>query len=207
VNRRIAEVLSVALQPLTVPTLITAILFYITPEATNVPKSAKWSLLLLVMLTTFLVPVISMVGMKMTSSISSFKMPDKKERIMPFSIISSFYLMTALFFHHKLNVDYLLVGTMAIIALCVIVLTIITVFWKISAHITGLAGMLAMIVVLAIKFDFNTLIYPMIVTIMACGAVGTARLSLDAHKPSEIYGGFVFGFAFCFIAYYYVLLI
>ncbi len=126
---------------------------------------------------------------------------------MPFSIISSFYLMTALFFHHKLNVDYLLVGTMAIIALCVIVLTIITVFWKISAHITGLAGMLAMIVVLAIKYDFNILIYPMIVTIMACGAVATARLSLGAHKPSEIYGGFIYGFSFCFIAYYYVLLI
>ncbi len=195
------------LQPLIVPTFITAILFYLTPEATSVPKSAKWSLLLLVMLTTFLVPMISIIGMKWTSSIKSFRMPDKKERIMPFTIISSFYLMTALFFHHKLNVDFLLVGTMAIIALCVIVLTVITVFWKISAHLTGLAGMLAIIVVLSIKFDFNSLIYPMIATIMACGALATARLSLEAHKPSEIYGGFFFGFTFCFLGYYYILLI
>lgn len=199
-------VLSVVFQPLIVPSLMIFLLFYIVPGATSVPGEAKWSLLLLIMLTTFVIPFISVVGMRMTSAIQCFYMLDRKERIVPFTVIAIFYLMTSAFFYIKLNVDNLLVCTLTMITACLFLLTVITIFWKISAHVTGLSGLLAIILVLGIKFNSSDLLYPMIFSILICGAVSSARLYLNAHKPSEILGGFLLGFSFCFSIYYYLLI-
>lgn len=124
---------------------------------------------------------------------------------MPFSMVSIFYLITSGFFYFKLNVDALFVYTLIVITICVWVLTLITLFWRISAHITGLAGLLAIIIVLALKFTTNSLLYPLIGSVLLCGAVSSARLYLDAHKPLEVVGGFVLGFSFCFMAFYFYL--
>lgn len=204
-NRKLALALSVIFQPLAVPSIIILVLFYVVPEATAVPQGAKWSILLLISLTTFFIPLLGLIGMRMTTTIRCFQMPDKKERIMPFSLIAGFYVMTSSFFYIKLNVDSLLVGTMGMITACLILLTIITVFWKISAHATGLSGLLAVISVLHLKYHSTDLLYPLIFSLLLCGAVGSARLYLDAHKPSEVYGGFVLGYVFCFSVFYYLI--
>ncbi|MFC4871593.1 PA-phosphatase [Negadavirga shengliensis] len=203
--RKLALALSVVFQPLMVPSVIISVLFYVVPEATAVPSGAKWSILLLISLTTFFIPLLGIIGMRMTTTIRCFQMPDKKERLMPFSLISVFYIMTSVFFYIKLNVDSLLVGTMFMVTSCLILLTLVTAFWKISAHVTGLSGLLAVIVVLHLKFHSSDLLYPLILALLICGAVGSARLYLNAHKPSEVYGGFVLGFAFCFLVYSYLI--
>lgn len=205
-NKSIALALSVVFQPLTMPTLICAVILFVVPEATSIPGTAKWSLLLLISLTTLVIPLLSLLGMKMTESINSFQMPDKKERILPFSLISLFYVMTAAFFYYRIMVDQLILTTLIMITACLVLLTCITYFWKISSHLTGIAGLLAAIVVLSMKYGVGALFYPFIFSVIACGAVGTARLALHAHKPLEVYGGFVLGFGWSFCVYYYVLI-
>jgi membrane-associated phospholipid phosphatase len=55
--------------------------------------------------------------------------------------------------------------------------------------IGGLAGLIGyMIVHMQINLEFY-----LILTILAAGLVGTARLILGAHKPFEIYTGFLIG--------------
>src|SRR5690606_17236647 len=132
-----------------VPSLVITLLFYAIPESTTVPADAKWSLLLLVTVTTLFIPMFSVMGMKMTSMIPNIFMVSKRERILPFSMISFFYVITSGFFFFKLPVDPLLVFTLMLITACVLALTLITLFWRISAHTTGLGGLLAIIIVLA----------------------------------------------------------
>lgn len=198
--------LSVVFQPLTMPTLICAVILFVVPEATSIPGKAKWSLLLLISLTTLVIPLLSLLGMKLTDTINSYHMPDKKERILPFSLISLFYAMTAAFFYYRIRIDNLILTTLVMISACLILLTCITYFWKISSHLTGMAGLLASVVVLSMKYGVQTLFYPFIFSVIACGAVGTARLALNAHKPLEVYGGFMLGFSWSFCVYYYVLI-
>lgn len=205
-NKSIALALSVVFQPLVMPTLICAVILFVVPEATSIPGTAKWSLLVLISLTTLVIPLLSILGMKMTDSINSLHMPDKRERILPFSLISVFYVMTSAFFHYRISVDELILTTLIMITTCLILLTCITYFWKISSHLTGVAGLLALIVVLSMKYGTDALFYPFILSVFTCGAVGTARLALNAHKPIEVYGGFMFGFCWSFFAYYYVLI-
>ena len=129
-------------------------------------------------------------------------MVTKKERLLPFFMVTLFYIITSVFFYLRLYVDPLVVFSLIVISGCVLILTIITCFWRISAHITGLAGLLAIIAVLALKFPSQSLIYTLIAGTMVCGSVGSARLYLGAHTPSEILGGFVLGFFLCFGAFY-----
>lgn len=203
--KKIATVLTIVFQPLIVPSLVIALLFYGIPESTSVPAEAKWSLLLLIAVTTLFIPMFSVMGMKMTSMIPSLYMVSKKERILPFSMISFFYVITSVFFYFKLQVDPLMVFTLILITICVLVLTFITVFWRISAHTTGLGGLVAIIIALGQKFPNHSLLYPLIGAIILCGAVGSARLFLNAHKPAEIFAGIVLGFTVCFAGYYFYL--
>lgn len=192
-------------QPLIIPSLVVALMFYVVPEATSVPAANRWSLWLLIMETTLLIPMLSVIGMRMTSLISSIHMVKRKERVWPFAITTFFYLMTTAFFYLRLNGDSLLVFSLSTITLCIFILTVITYFWKISAHLTGLSGLLAILLVMASKFPSHSLLYLILVGVMLCGLVGSARLYLDAHKPSEILGGFILGFSVCLIAFVYYL--
>jgi membrane-associated phospholipid phosphatase len=203
VYRKIAIFLTVVFQPLIVPSLVVALLFYVIPESTSVPVGNRWSIWLLVMETTLLIPLLSVVGMRMTSFLPSLQMVTKEERVWPFSVTALFYLMTWAFFYFKLNIDPLLVFSLGVITLCVVLLTLVTYFWKISAHLTGLSGLLAIIMILAQKFPAYPLLYTLMGAVFLCGLVASARLYLDAHRPSEILGGFVLGFFVCFFAFYW----
>lgn len=199
--RKTALFLTVVFQPLIVPSLVVALLFYAIPESTSVPTGNRWSIWLLVMETTLLIPMLSVIGMRMTSFIPSLQMATREQRVWPFSVTALFYLMTWGFFYFKLNIDPLLVFSLGVITVCVVLLTAITYFWKISAHLTGLSGLLAIIAVLAQKFPAHPLLYPLIGAVILCGLVASARLYLDAHKPVEILGGFILGFSVCFLAF------
>ncbi|EON79429.1 hypothetical protein ADIS_0119 [Lunatimonas lonarensis] len=206
-DRKIAWILSVVFQPLLMPSLIVAVLMYLVPEATATPNSAKWSLLLLVGLTTCVIPLISMVGMRLTYSIDSFHLPSRQQRVIPFSLVTVFYGMTATFFYLRLNVDELISFTLTLITVCLGLLTVITFFWKISAHATAVAGVSAIMCVLLMRFESAVLFYPFLASILVAGAVSSARLALDVHNPAEILGGFLLGFLLCFSGYYFQLML
>jgi membrane-associated phospholipid phosphatase len=205
VDKKIALGLSVVLQPLAMPTFISVVILYLVPQSTSIPDAAKGSLLILITLTTLVIPLLSIAGMKFTKSIESFEMPEKRERILPFSLISVFYLMTSFFFYFRIRVDQLVLTTLLMVTACLMLITLITYFWKISAHLAGIGGLLAVIVLLSMKYGTGSLFYPFLLTILACGALGSARLALDAHKPLEVYGGFILGFLWSGAFYYYIL--
>lgn len=192
-------------QPLLIPSMMVLTLFYIVPEATVVPGEAKWSIALLVGFTTFLVPLLGLVGMRFSDLIHSFHLPEKRERLVPFVLVSVFYCMTSGFFYWKLNVDELLIATLGLATFSLMALTAVTYFWKISAHQTALGGWVALVAVLSVKFYSPPMFYYLLVIIVISGLVGTARLYLNAHKPLEVYAGFALGFGINFSVLYSLL--
>ncbi|AWW29867.1 PA-phosphatase [Echinicola strongylocentroti] len=204
--RKIALILSVLFQPLVVPTMVFALVLYLIPDATHVPDEIKGSMLLMVVVTTWLIPMLSVFGLRYMSAIPSIHMAGKKDRFVPFVMVSVFYVMVTYFFYARLNYDELIVYSLIAITGTIILLTLVTFFWKISAHLTGLSGLLAITIVMSWKYPSSQLLYPMIFTVMLCGIVGSCRLYLNAHRPGELIAGFCLGFATCFISFYYFLL-
>jgi membrane-associated phospholipid phosphatase len=100
--------------------------------------------------------------------------------------------------------DPILWQALSLMTLAVIGLTIVTFFWKMSAHMTGAGGLLAVVLVLGYKFQTFEVLYPLICSLVLVGAIGTSRLYLEAHRPIEIYVGLSFGFLVCFLGFSWI---
>jgi membrane-associated phospholipid phosphatase len=205
VYRKIALTVSYVIQPLLIPTLVFTFLIYGAPQLVKVSFFDKRFLLFMVFMTTFMIPLLSIVMMKLTKNIVSFHMESKDERVFPFSMISLFYMITTYLFYMKFQVDPALILALAVITITVILLTSITFFWKISAHMTGIAGLAGIVIAIALKYPSTDYLAVLLSTIFLTGLTGTSRLYLNAHTPLEISLGVLLGFSTCFGAFYWIL--
>jgi membrane-associated phospholipid phosphatase len=199
-----ALVLSVVFQPLLIPTLVFGLILYAVPEATSIPAEFKDRIFFLIVLSTLLIPMITIIGLRLSGTLKSLHMKEIQDRVIPFSITSVYYLLTVYFLYQKTELDPILWQTLSLITIAVIGLTIVTFFWKMSAHMTGTGGLLAVVLILGFKFHTFQVLYPLILSILLVGAIGSARLYLGAHKPLEIYAGFFFGFLVCFLGFNWI---
>jgi hypothetical protein len=78
-------------------------------------------------------------------------------------------------------------------ALAVIVTLLITIKWKVSAHLVGIGGIIGLILVLTVFYHINLFFY-LVISLILAGWVAFARLSLDAHTPGQVYIGLAVGF-------------
>ena len=199
-----ALVLSVVFQPLLIPTLVFGLILYAVPEATSIPAEFKDRIFFLIVLSTLLIPMITIIGLRLSGTLKSLHMKEIQDRVIPFSITSVYYLLTVYFLFQKTELDPILWQTLSLITLAVIGLTVVTFFWKMSAHMTGSGGLLAVVLILGFKFHTFQVLYPLILSLLLVGAIGSARLYLGAHKPLEIYAGFFFGFLVCFLGFNWI---
>lgn len=199
-----ALVISVVFQPLLIPTLVFGLILYAVPEATSIPAEFKDRIFFLILLSTLLIPMITIIGLRLSGTLKSLHMKAIQDRVIPFSITSAYYLLTVYFLYQKAELDPILWQALSLMTLAVIGLTIITFFWKMSAHMTGAGGLLAVVLVLGYKFQTFEVLYPLLCSLLLVGAIGTSRLYLEAHRPIEIYVGLFFGFLVCFFGFYWI---
>jgi membrane-associated phospholipid phosphatase len=192
-------------QPLAMPSLIFLFLLYGMEESNVATGGNRDQVISVVVVNTLVLPLFMILILRITNVLSSVKMEDKKDRLLPFAIVSILYFITTYLFYIKLWLDFTLVFALFVMTFCLILLTSITVFWKISAHMTGVAGLLAIVLVMSIKYPLVGLLYPLISVTLLTGAIASARLYLNAHSPLEIVGGFLLGFTVCFSSFYYLL--
>ncbi len=188
-------------QPLIITVIAFGLILYTVPEATSLPATFKKTIYYLIVLSTLVIPIITIFGLKLSGTLKSLHMETIQDRIIPFSITSIYYLLTLYFLYKKAEIDPILWQVLAVISVVVIGLTVITFFWKMSAHMTGMGGLLAIVIVLGMKFPTFKVLYPLLLAISLNGIVGSSRLYLEAHRPIEIYVGLIFGFTLCFIGF------
>lgn len=203
--RSIALVISVVFQPLLMPTLVFGLIFFGVPQATTIPEEFKLRLFYLIVLSTLLIPMITVVALRLSGMIKSLHFPEVKDRTIPFLIVSLYFILTTYFLHQRVEFDPILWNGMAVITLSVIALTVITWFWKMSAHMTGAGGLVAVVIVLGLKFHAFEILYPLLLSLILSGAIASSRLYLQAHRPPEVYAGFFTGLVICWAGFSWIL--
>jgi hypothetical protein len=201
VRRIPAKIISYAFHPLLMPTYLFIIIVLFLPDALQ-PMSMKVMLyvLLLVFITTFLIPLFSMLGLRSALNISSLHLEKRKERILPFSFITLFYGLTTYLFHTKIEVNGFLLSILLGATAVVGIITIITLFHKISVHAAGVGCMLGSMLGMIYRYPTHYLLWQFCAVILLAGIILSARLSLNAHTGSEVYSGFILGFTACFLS-------
>jgi hypothetical protein len=204
VVRKLALLLSVVFQPLLMPSLVFGLLFFAVPQASSIPESFKVRLFYLIGASTLLIPMVLMLGLRWSGLVKSLHFEEKSDRRIPFILVTLFYLLTTYFLKEKTELDPILWQGMGVITFSVALLTGVTFFWKMSAHTTGIGGVLGVLAVFGMYFPSLDLAYLLVATLLLGGLIASARLYLDAHRPAEVYVGLLVGFAICWIGFMWI---
>ncbi len=199
--RSVALAISVVFQPLLMPTLVFGMILFGVPEATSIPEEFKERIYFLIILCTLVIPMITIIGLRISGTVKSLHMPEIGDRRVPFMITALYFLLTTWFLQQKTEIDPAVWLGMAVISASVLILTGVSFFWKMSAHMTGLGGLFAVVLVLGNKFSTFEVLYPLLLVLVLCGLVASSRLMLQAHRPLEIYVGWAAGFFVCWLGF------
>ncbi|MFM2251498.1 MAG: hypothetical protein RLZZ358_2428 [Bacteroidota bacterium] len=202
--RKLALFLSVVFQPLLMPSLVFGLLFFGVPQATSLPEVFKVRIFYLIVTATLLIPIVLMLGLRWSGYVKSLHFEEKSDRRVPFILVTLFYVLTTYFLKEKTELDPILWQGMAVITAAVALLTGVTYFWKMSAHLTGIGGVLAVTGILGLYFPSVTVAYLLVATLVLGGGIASSRLYLDAHRPAEVYVGLLVGFVTCWIGFSWI---
>ncbi len=180
---------------------LVAILFLYAPSVVQPVSAASIKpILFIVFVLTYVVPLISIGMLKLTSSISSMKLSDRRERLMPFLFVTVYYALTTYLFANKVVLGNTLIVIFSTITFIIFLVTVITKFYKISAHSAGAWGMVGFMFGLHFKYPDSQLFMPILITIVLAGIINAARLSLNEHNLTEIFWGSIMGLLVSFSA-------
>lgn len=191
--------ISVVFHPLLLPTFMFFVIFKYVPQAFRpLSEEAAPYILLALTTTTFVIPALSMLALRLTGTIKSLHMEGRDERLIPFIFISVFYGITTYMFYTKISINPVLVLLLLITTLLIVLVTAITFFWKISIHSAGMGGATGFMLALAQLFPGSPLLGPFIAAVLLLGWIMTARLVLNSHSPTQVFAGAGLGFLFCY---------
>ena len=212
--RFLAYFFSIVFHPLLMLTYMLTILLIVNPYLFGPTITQRSDVLVLVVfLSTFLIPAFAVFLMSALGLISSIELKDRQERIGPYIITGVFYLWV---FRNLLdNPDMPLAFKIFTLGATIglFLAFFVNLFSKVSMHATGMGVLLGMVVITMLKFSYENFTLQLggntfqmsihtilLLVIILCGIVGTARLFLGAHDPKDLYGGFVIGFGTQFLA-------
>ncbi len=195
--RTVSRVLSFVFHPLLFTTYLVLLLGLFMPRFLLIPAEAIWRFAGFVAVITFVFPAANLVMLKAFGTISSLEMQSRRDRIVPFVMITLFYGVVCAMFFYKVSVNVNFNKLMLIAASMTAVATVATFFFKISIHSLAMGGAIGIVLPLN-KAGEGVLLYPIVAMILLGGLVMSARLYLQAHTVREVgYGaavGFLVGF-------------
>lgn len=199
-NNRIATILSVVFHPLIITTYLFGLLFFIVPDLMGVGAlelSSLASLLLLICLNTFILPTIVMYYFYRLGIVSTLHVDSLRERRLPYLVCAIIYAIATYVFGWKLQPIAELAPQIAIllgsVTVSLILVSAISLSWKISAHATGMGGAMGILTGMLIRFDEPLLLAPLLILVLINGFLLSARLYLNAHTPQQIIAGVACG--------------
>lgn len=205
--KTLANIVSYVFHPAFLPAVMTVVLYKLAPQSFagfNILDFSKYPFPLIapIVLSTVFFPLLSVVLMKALGFIESIKMENPKDRIIPLIATMTFYFWTYNVMSNT-NAPFLLRVLLLASFWSVIAIFMINIFFKISMHTTAAGGAVAMIVALMLYSPVN-MVLALFITIIIAGIIGTARLILSAHNQSQVWLGYIVGFAVQMVAYWYL---
>lgn len=189
----ISVFLSWVLVPLFMP--IFGLLFAFTLSILDyAPMATKMSFISITALLTIGIPGLLIFFLKKAGIVHDIGLNGRKERLIPYIILIACYLANAWFFNYKGAPSWLVMFFVAG-AVGGLVNLIINFWWKISAHAAGVAGVVAMLIrIESFGFPHTGIHTWLLISIICCGLLGSARIWLGRHTIGQVMAGYAVGF-------------
>lgn len=190
--RILSKALSTIFHPMMIPTIGLFLIFNLGGHFAYLPIELKRNVYLIIFLSTCILPLSLIPLFILLGLVKTVYMRERKERILPtFFTIIFFFL--GYFFLSRISIMPSFIEHFMLATIVVIIIALgITFFWKISMHMLGIGGLTGAILALSIRFGVDSwLALPIL--ILLGGMLGSSRLYLNAHTPSQVHAGYLLG--------------
>lgn len=189
-KKHIAKSISYALHPLLMPLYAMLLILYASFFGFFVSLPVKKLILYAVVASTIMLPIAFILLLRSTGVLSNIHLKEKRERVSPILFTAFAMYLCHLIMRQIPNLHPIYSRAMLWLMLLLLLLAIITRFWKISLHMAGIGGLVA----LAFSLSLVSWFFPLF--ILFSGILGSSRLYLKAHNLMQISAGFLLGFGF-----------
>ncbi|MDA3954655.1 MAG: hypothetical protein PF485_13485 [Bacteroidales bacterium] len=197
-----ARIFSILFHPLLLPSIGIIILYNSGSVLEYLPFQAKKIILLVVAVSTFVLPLTFVPFFIFQKIIKNMQMQNNKERLIPFFVSFALYFF-CFYLLRRLGAPQTITKFILAASCSVLILFLLSFKWKISAHATGIGGFTGALIAISFRLNVN-LEYFIITAIIVSGIVGYSRLMLKSHEPYQIYIGWLTGFCTSlFIIYFF----
>ncbi|MFN2379500.1 MAG: phosphatase PAP2 family protein [Bacteroidales bacterium] len=190
--RLISQVVSILFHPVFMPLYGLLIIFFAPTIFIYIPGNIKRVLFMLVLINMMVVPLAMLPLFRYRNIISSYSLTDAGERVMPLALGLLMYILTTIIFF-SYQIPALIKSFILAASVVVFILLMVTLIWKISIHSAGMGGLLATVMALSVRMGAPLTVW-LAALILLSGVVMASRLYLGAHKPGQVYWGFLTGF-------------
>ncbi len=194
----IYKFISYVLHPLLFSFMGSFLYLYLTPK--HIVKQQEYIILLIVFISTYIVPILLLALLKRVNLIKDYHLRSIDERKFPilFFIMLSFLIGRAMLSIHI--ADLLAFSFFGVAFALSFTYLLFNIKIKTSLHTLGIGGIIGFVMVMSYEYrlNFNSLIAGLFVI---AGLIGLSRLALNAHRPKEIYIGFLLGLISQFISF------
>lgn len=188
---KIAQLISAISQPLLFPSYGMLLLFQ-TGNFVYFNTQYKAYSILSVFILTAVIPFTAILILKKAKLVTSFQLEQRKERTLPYIFVILSYLATILFLY-RIFMPLYVVALMVGVLISTIIIMLLNLKWKVSAHLSAIGGLSAAIVVVSYRLGINPVGLLSAAFVLA-GLIATSRIQLKAHTLLQTLVGFGIGF-------------
>ncbi|SDY97153.1 hypothetical protein SAMN04488069_1248 [Hymenobacter psychrophilus] len=191
----LATVLSAVFHPLLVPLYLFYVVCYQLPGVVLRPVlSGRWLVLVIVAACTLGLPGLGTALLVRLGYADSVELRQRQQRTLPLLLAAVGFATASILLYRPGQLDALLAWLMAGMTLAVLLTLLITLRWKISAHGVGMGGAFGLLLLLHLSGAADLAgVWWLAGSAALAGAIGSARLALDAHSPAQVWAGLALG--------------
>lgn len=182
------------------PTLLFGLLLFWVPGVVGMDvfsTSLRGSLLVLIFIGTFAVPSLLIYYLYRSGYVQSLHLNTLADRRLPYFLTAIVYMFLTYLFGFQMQLVSTVAPEVAVmlgsIAVSILLVGIISLYWQISAHSVGIGGVVGGVAGVMLKFNLTELFWPLLGLVLLTGLVATARLQLNAHTPVQVLAGLLLG--------------
>jgi membrane-associated phospholipid phosphatase len=200
--KKFYNIISFVFQPLLMPTygiamLINLDVFDVLPFI--------WRMIAIIgtLLFTGILPAVPILMMLRRGEVNDLFISKREERTMPYLFTFLAYIFWTLFMWRVLNFPVFMVAAGIGTAISILLITFINLKWKISAHLSGIGGLVGGIFGICYRMAYNP-IWLFVLVLFISALVAISRIALKAHTPGQTLAGFSLGFISVFLPCFFL---
>lgn len=188
-----ARFLSSVLSPLFMPAYGVFLTLWVSFLCSLAP-GVRWTVVMVVLGITGILPVVAIAVLHNLKVIDDKRLINRVERRIPY-LVGIVCCIAAAFYLNHVHSPLWFVMFQGGAALAVVLLAVINLWWKVSAHLAGIGGVLALLYQIHVQgLEAFNLFWVICVAILLAGMLGTSRIILGRHTFAQVLAGFVVGY-------------